>query len=172
MGSVARQARLLDSITADLLTVAQIQRGTLRVDMESVDPGMLIEGVVGLRYDAEVIVEDGRAVRADPMRLEQMIDNLLGNALVHGRAPYTVRVRPHRPAGVIDVVDEGDGVPPELPPPAVRRVPPARTSKVAERLRARPLRGAHPRPRPGSAPLRVHPAAARGSVFTITLNAC
>ena len=48
------------------------------------------------------------------MRLEQMIDNLLGNALVHGRAPYTVCVRPHGQLVCIDVVDEGDGVPPEF----------------------------------------------------------
>ena len=38
MSSVARQARMLDSITADLLTAAQIQRGTLRIDLTPLDP--------------------------------------------------------------------------------------------------------------------------------------
>ena len=170
MGSVARQARLLDSITADLLTVAQIQRGTLRVDMESVDPGMLIEGIVGLRYDAEVIVEDGRSIRADPMRLEQMIDNLLGNALVHGRAPYTVCVRPHGQLVCIDVVDEGDGVPPEFRDRLFDEYSRA-NDKVANGSGlglyvVRTLAHAQ------GGTVDYTPLRRGGSIFTITLNAC
>lgn len=170
MGSVARQARLLDRITADLLTVAQIQRGTLRVDMEAVDAGMLIEGVVGQRYDAEVVVEDGRAIRADPMRLAQMVDNLLGNALVHGRAPYTVRVRPHGQLVRIDVVDEGDGVPPEFRHRLFDEYSRA-NDKVANGSGlglyvVRTLAHAQ------GGTVEYAPRRHGGSVFTITLNAC
>lgn len=170
MDSVARQARLLDSITADLLTVAQIQRGTLRVDMQAVDAGMLIEAVVGNRYDAEVIVEDGRAIRADPMRLEQMIHNLLGNALVHGRAPYTVRVRPHGQLVRIDVVDEGDGVPPEFRDRLFDEYSRA-NGKVANGTGlglyvVRTLAQAQ------GGTVEYNPRRGGGSVFTITLNAC
>ncbi|WP_296605031.1 response regulator, partial [Nocardioides sp.] len=56
--SMARQARILDALTADLLTAAQIQRGTLRLDMQPVDPRALVERVLADRYDAELVVED------------------------------------------------------------------------------------------------------------------
>ena len=96
MASVARQARLLDSITADLLTAAQIQRGTLRLDLQVVDPRTAVEAVVADRYDVDVSIEDDRCVRADPLRLEQMLTNLLSNAHKYGAAPYSVRIRPRR----------------------------------------------------------------------------
>lgn len=114
MGSVARQARILDSITADLLTAAQIQRGTLRIDMQVVDPRTIIEGAIADRYDVEVLVEDTRSVRADPLRFEQMLTNLLSNAHKYGAAPYSVHVRAEGDLVCIDVVDHGDGVPEEF----------------------------------------------------------
>jgi signal transduction histidine kinase len=114
MGSVGRQARILDGITADLLTAAQIQRGTLRIDIQSVDPRTVIEGAIGDTYDVALDIEDPRAVHADPLRLEQMLSNLLGNAYKYGAAPYTVRVRADGEHTLIDVVDHGAGVPEEF----------------------------------------------------------
>lgn len=114
MSSVARQARLLDSITADLLTAAQIQRGTLRIDVQVVDPRPIIEGAIAERYDVEVVVEDTRCVRADPLRLEQMLTNLLSNAHKYGAPPITLHVRADGQHTCIDVVDHGPGVPQEF----------------------------------------------------------
>lgn len=114
MDSVARQARLLDSITADLLTAAQIQRGTLRVDLQTVDPRAAVEAVAADRFDVALTVDDRRAVRADPLRLEQMLSNLLGNAHKYGRPPYSVQVRPDGDYVRLDVADHGDGVPEEF----------------------------------------------------------
>ena len=59
-------------------------------------------------------VEDDREILADRMRLEQMLSNLVGNALTYGRAPYVVRVEadPDRPDHVrLVVIDSGEGVP-------------------------------------------------------------
>ena len=114
MASVARQARILDRITADLLTTAQIQRGTLRVDLQVVDPRAVIEGIVEDRYRVDVDIDDDRPVRADPLRLEQMLTNLLSNAHKYGRPPFEVRVRPGGEHVCLDVVDHGPGVPPEF----------------------------------------------------------
>lgn len=114
MESVARQARILDSITADLLTAAQIQRGTLRIDLQTVDPRAAVEAVIADRYDVAVSVEDLRAVRADPLRLEQMLSNLIGNAHKYGQPPYSVRIHPDGDHVRLDVVDQGDGVPEEF----------------------------------------------------------
>ena len=114
MASVARQARMLDSITADLLTAAQIQRGTLRIDMQPVDLRTAIDAVVTDRYDVEVLIEGDPRVRADPLRLEQMLSNLLANAHKYGRAPFKVHVRRDGDHVAIDVIDHGDGVPTEF----------------------------------------------------------
>jgi signal transduction histidine kinase/DNA-binding NarL/FixJ family response regulator len=111
MGSVARQARILDSITADLLTAAQIQRGTLRIDMQVVEPRAVIEGAIADRYEVPVFVDDPRSVRADPLRLEQMLTNLLSNAHKYGEAPYSIHVRAEGDYTCIDVIDHGEGVP-------------------------------------------------------------
>jgi len=121
MSSVTRQARMLDSITADLLTAAEIQRGTLHLDPQHVDPLTVIDGVISDRYLVTVSaqIEDDREILADPMRLEQMISNLVGNALKYGRAPYVVRVEPDPDPDRSDymrivVIDSGEGVPDEF----------------------------------------------------------
>lgn len=116
MSSVTRQARMLDNITADLLTAAEIQQGSLHLEPGDVDPSSVIDAVISDRYLVEVTaqVEDPRKVVADPARLEQMVSNLVGNALKYGRAPYVVRVEPD-PSDKgrlrIAVIDSGEGVP-------------------------------------------------------------
>jgi signal transduction histidine kinase len=115
LASVQRQARMLDSITADLLTAAQIERGTLRVEPRALDPIVLIETLIQDRYPGSVTVEAGdrRPVLADPLRLEQMIGNLLSNAHKYGEPPIVLRTRPcadHPKLLCIDVQDNGAGV--------------------------------------------------------------
>jgi signal transduction histidine kinase/CheY-like chemotaxis protein len=115
MSSVTRQARMLDTIAADLLTAAEIQHGSLHLDLEQVDPLPVIDTVITERYLVAVSaqVEDDRRVLVDPVRLEQMLSNLVGNALKYGRAPYVVRVEsdPTDPSRLrILVIDAGDGV--------------------------------------------------------------
>jgi signal transduction histidine kinase/CheY-like chemotaxis protein len=117
--SIARQARILDGITADLLTTAQVQRGTLTIATEAVDPREIIDAAItDRRIDlATMEIADDRLVRADPRRLEQMLTNLLGNAHKHGRAPVFVRVRASvedRDQVCIDVEDSGSGVAPDF----------------------------------------------------------
>lgn len=117
--SIARQTRQLDNITADLLTTAQVQRGTLKVGLEVVEPRLLIDAAVRDRdLDlATVEIDDPRPVLADPLRLEQILANLLGNAHKHGRPPVFVRVRPSAESAAllcIDVEDSGHGVPEEF----------------------------------------------------------
>jgi signal transduction histidine kinase len=119
MSSVTRQARVLDSITADLLTASEVQRGSLRLDPRAVEPIEVIDAVINDRYLVSVnaVVQDERKVFADPLRLEQMLGNLVGNALKYGRAPFVVAVRSHpdhENMVAIDISDSGDGVPAEF----------------------------------------------------------
>lgn len=127
VAAVLRQTRALDSITADLLTSAQIQRGALRVDLADVDAAEVARRVAaehdlsvttpGPEGAVPVTVEDERAVRADPVRLAQALRTLLSNAHLHGRQPVEVRVRPDGTRSdrvVVDVVDHGPGVDTDL----------------------------------------------------------
>lgn len=109
--AMARQARILDGITTDLLTTAQARRGTLLIQVREVAPADVVRTVVAQRYDAAVVVEDDRLVLADPLRLEQIVSNLLSNAGKYGRPPVTVTIRPAGDRVAIDVADHGDGVP-------------------------------------------------------------
>ncbi len=118
MRSMARQTRLLDGITADLLTSAQIQRGTLRVERQRVDPAQVVASAVNGASSTTVRVLDHREVHADPLRVEQMLTNLLRNAAKYGAPPYEVVVRRDaRPELVcLEVIDHGPGVPADFEP--------------------------------------------------------
>ena len=106
-GAVDRSLSLLD----DLLTLAR--DGERVGDVEPVDLAATCEGCwrnveTG---DATLRVETDRTVRADPGRLEQLVENLLGNAVEHGGEAVTVTV-----GGLDDgfyVADDGPGIPPE-----------------------------------------------------------
>ena len=63
-----------------------------------------------------VLEGEDAVVLADPGRLTQAMDNLVTNALRHGRAPVRVRVTPHSETVEIAVTDAGDGVDPEMVP--------------------------------------------------------
>ncbi|WP_372727321.1 ATP-binding protein [Nocardioides sp.] len=109
--SVARQARMLDNLTADLLTAAQITGSTLRVTIEEIDPLEVITTLVANRHDAHVVCADSFTVHADSLRLEQMVENLLTNAEKYGRPPYQVTIDGDADQVRIAVRDHGDGVP-------------------------------------------------------------
>ncbi|WP_323791482.1 hybrid sensor histidine kinase/response regulator [Nocardioides sp.] len=170
--SVARQARILDQITADLLTAAQIQRGTLRVDLQVVEPRTIVQGIVETRFDVDVAYEDDRAVRADPLRLEQMITNLLSNAHKYGEAPFLVRVRPCTERDdlvCIDVVDHGEGVPVEFRDHLFREF--ARAHGAVATGTGLGLYVVRTLAQAQQGEVSYTPGAERGSIFTIRLQA-
>ena len=110
-----RAARLVD----DLLTMARLGQG-MPLAAERVDLLPLAEAEVararplspGLTY--EVTGEAGRRADGDPVRLGQIITNLLDNARHATPAGGTVAVRVYRagPRVRIEVSDTGPGVPP------------------------------------------------------------
>ena len=169
MDSVARQARILDRITADLLTTAQIQRGTLRIDLQVVDPRAVVEGIIADRFQVEVDITDDRPVRADPLRFEQMLTNLISNAQKYGKPPYVVRVRPDGDRVCIDVVDHGAGVPPEFRGQLFREF--ARADGAAATGTGLGLYVVRTLARAQSGDISYSPLPEGGSVFTIALLA-
>jgi signal transduction histidine kinase len=58
----------------------------------------------------------GLSVRATPMALSQVLSTLLENSLAHGRGTVDVEARRSGPSVVVEVTDQGDGVPSTIAP--------------------------------------------------------
>jgi two-component system sensor histidine kinase BaeS len=86
------------------------------VRFEPVDVSALVRDAVAAQRvrgaDVAAIVDDGLLTDGDPVRLRQVIDNLIANALVHGGSSE-VTVHAARSDDAVDVVvsDTGPGIP-------------------------------------------------------------
>jgi PAS domain S-box-containing protein len=121
--SANAQARLVN----DLLNVADISAGRLRLDIQPVNLVSLVEGVAQslqpamearqVRYQAQLDDAAGE-VAADPSRLQQIVWNLLSNAIKFTPRGGLIRLELQRaPEHVeIAVVDSGEGIKPEFLP--------------------------------------------------------
>jgi signal transduction histidine kinase len=119
LAAVARQTRLLDRATADLLVAAQAQRGALPVDPRPLVLAELLAHAVADAPGPERATLDcppRLAVHADPLRVQQMVLNLLSNAAKYGAPPVTVQARPDGDSVRVTVADAGPGVPAGLAP--------------------------------------------------------
>ena len=120
-GTIKDEARRLDRLITDLLDVSRLQAGALPLRMEEVALDLLARRVarrfqpqtdrhqISVRFPA-----DFPPVQGDPMRLEQVLDNLVANAIKYspegGRVRIRGRVLPDEV--VVTVSDEGIGIPP------------------------------------------------------------
>lgn len=122
----ARQAQNLAKLVDDLLDVGRVMTGKIAVQLEPVDlaevvrshlaalkaAGRLESHHVSLRADPTAMV------CADPVRLEQVVANVVGNALRYTPARGHIRVSVERVDGEVRfaVEDDGVGISPELLP--------------------------------------------------------
>lgn len=113
------QQRPLEHKEVDLLELAHdaVQ------DARAVDPGRTVELEVVTTGPAPV-------VSGDAPRLRQVLGNLVGNALTHTTAPVTVRISTTSTSAVVEVVDEGPGIPVEDRPRVFERFYRADTSRT------------------------------------------
>ena len=113
----------LAALVRDLLDVSKISAGNLPMRLRTVDMADLVRDVVG-RYQEQLsgtghllleIVGTPRQVSADPDRVEQVLTNLLDNAIKYSPegADVRVRVQPKARGVLLEVQDRGIGLPAE-----------------------------------------------------------
>ena len=119
--TVVRQSERLSVLITQLLDASRISAGSLSIEPEPTDVSALISGAVEsarIRSDAHHWVADIPAdLRAsvDPIRTEQVLTNLIDNAIRYSPHGGTVHVRlsVEGPMIAIAVSDEGLGIAPD-----------------------------------------------------------
>jgi two-component system sensor histidine kinase BaeS len=110
----------LERLVTDLETLAEADSAFVRLEREPVDLAELVGArlarLAGRAHDEGVSLEPALApavVDADPQRLGQVVDNLLGNALKFTPQGGSVRVTTGRRGehAVLEVADTGPGIP-------------------------------------------------------------
>lgn len=119
---IRRSSEFMLQMVNDLLDVAEIESGQLRLDLHPQDVAALVERNVALnqvlaaRKGIELILaQDGAIpnILADGSKIEQVLNNLIGNAVKFSYPGSTVQVCLSCENGwvVISVRDEGPGIP-------------------------------------------------------------
>ena len=117
--SAGREAERVSRLAEDLLVLARADQGRLPIRAEPIAAGELLEAAAAraraagrdVRADVE---PDGPVVLADPDRVGQALDNLVGNALAHGGGEVRLVARTGEGRVELHVLDAGEGFPEEL----------------------------------------------------------
>jgi PAS domain S-box-containing protein len=122
---IGRQVDHLKRLVDDLLDVSRISRGTINVELETLDLRQVLahametsEPLIGAGGHELTTNFGGQAlyVRGDPVRLSQIISNLLNNAAKYSHAGGSIRLTAHadRDEAVVRVADTGLGIPADM----------------------------------------------------------
>jgi signal transduction histidine kinase/ActR/RegA family two-component response regulator len=125
--TIHRAAHAQTQLIDDLLDVSRIITGKLRIELRPINPSEAVRAAVdsvepaatakGVRLE-KMIAPDAGPVSGDPDRIQQIVWNLLSNALKFTRrgGRVQVRVEPVNSHVEIIVSDTGDGIDPALLP--------------------------------------------------------
>lgn len=125
---IERNTNRLDLLIQDLLTISALESGRMKLDLHSVGLRPLVEKVfTDLHAKAEnkkvslVNEMPDFTANGDANRLDQVLANLVDNAIKYGRADGSVRVGGKKlDDGRLEICVEDDG--PGIPPEAIDRV--------------------------------------------------
>jgi len=124
LNAIKEQAKLLARLTGDLRDLSLAESGQLNLDLSPTDVVALVRRVVARQEVTAAAKQVALQVSApgtvpeatvDPARLEQVISNLLTNAIRHtpGGGSITITVSGAREEIEIAVTDTGEGIRPE-----------------------------------------------------------
>ena len=114
---IASESAELSRMVEDILAAASADQDGLSITLAAVDPVRETESVLGpMRATGAQIESDLTAaeITADPLRFRQIVRNLLSNALRHGGPNNLVSGRIDNESYVLEVRDDGDGIPRDL----------------------------------------------------------
>lgn len=130
LSTIQREAKRLQSLVGDLMSLSRIEAEKHEVPTERLDFSALVERAARdaagseraemLKFD----IAPALCVEGDGQQLEQVVRNLVDNALKYGSddAPVRVSVQPAAPDRVVlTVADRGEGIAPEHLPHLTRR---------------------------------------------------
>jgi two-component system sensor histidine kinase BaeS len=144
---ILEQSELLNHLVEDLRTLDQADAGQLSLERSRTDLGLLVQKVVdtyrpeaqtiGITLIADIPPEPSINGIVDTTRFEQILGNLITNALRHtpegGEVKLRLRVDTQRSKIVMEVIDSGEGIPAqdlERIFERLYRVDPSRSRKV------------------------------------------
>ena len=139
--TIERNARAQAQLVGDILDISRIVTGKMRVDVRPVDLAPILEAAAdGVRPAAqakgvslETELEPGSSlVAGDPDRLQQVVWNLLTNAIKFTPEGGSVRARLRRSAAGVEltVTDTGEGIAPGFLPHVFERFRQADSSRT------------------------------------------
>ncbi len=125
--SIQRNIKQLARLIDDLLDVSRVTQGKIELRKERIEASLVIDQAVdSVQYllapkGHQIAVSVARGslwVNADPTRLQQIVSNLLTNAIQYSEDGSYIRLRAEPRDGeiVIRVRDKGQGIRPELLP--------------------------------------------------------
>ncbi|MDQ8021752.1 MAG: ATP-binding protein [Moraxellaceae bacterium] len=123
--TIKRSGQHLMDIVNDLLDLAKVEAGRLELRTEGLDTRPFVQEVAGLHrahaqskglaLNLEVADEAPQSFVADALRLRQILNNLLNNAVKYTDSGHvTLRVGGNAEELVFAVEDSGRGIPPEM----------------------------------------------------------
>jgi signal transduction histidine kinase len=124
------QTRRLGRLSDQLLELGRIDNGQLRLKLAPVECGRLVDNVVAMMKGVTpsrafaTAVDPGLWVQGDAHRLEEILTNVLENAVKYSPLHTSVAVRGYGVDGHvrISVTDEGPGINPEHLPHVFERM--------------------------------------------------
>ena len=116
-----RAGKQMNRLIGDLLDTVRLQAGKFSLDLEDVPVAAIFRQAVetlrpaaekrGVRLDT-IPPDDGVVVRADPLRVSQLVGNVVGNAIkfTPANGNVTLKAEPNGKQVVIEVTDTGPGI--------------------------------------------------------------